>query len=340
MFMKVRISNTRLLVFVALCAICLGSVSCKKKEETSKKYMKGTVSFVDMDYITFSGIITTVHVKGVEHPDGKKLKCSYTFNGKTLDIPEEYTGELEFRIVIPEEVGRKTLTVTIAPEDTDNYYSSSASFTYTIIDYEKSLPELSFDEKKDFLMGDDRDGSIYICREIGGVAWMRENLAYGDEDFGMPYRSEKLAPLFGRLYTYEEASVACPEGWTLPSDQDYINMVNALVPGDYSQFSDIDKVAGSLVMNITFNGDKMWEYSPAYEITKDPQFCALPMGYGIKETGYLDGYSRYAAFWTSDVNPLDAGQAMYRYLYLDSDKFMSGTADKNSMTMTVRCIKK
>ena len=73
---------------------------------------------------------------------------------------------------------------------------------------------------------DSRDGKTYkivtIDHElIGGVfvkrTWMAQNLNYEVED-SFCYTNEKAyCQAYGRLYTFEAAVAACPEGWHVPT---------------------------------------------------------------------------------------------------------------------------
>ena len=68
---------------------------------------------------------------------------------------------------------------------------------------------------------DPRDGRVYNTVEIAGLEWMSENLNYritGSMCYdNHPFNCRRL----GRLYTWWDATRACPEGWRLPSDEDW-----------------------------------------------------------------------------------------------------------------------
>ena len=94
---------------------------------------------------------------------------------------------------------------------------------------------------------DQRDGERYNWVEYAGLQWMTENYRYDinsyancrnyieDQDW-VDYAAEQHATRnrhkYGMYYTLEGALKACPEGWRLPSDEDWRKLEIALGMSD------------------------------------------------------------------------------------------------------------
>ena len=169
---------------------------------------------------------------GQEHPDDLSLVLTVTdvtvFNGHDgsvmLDVtggitPYSYlwsNGEMTKDIEgVP--AGIYSVTVTDARD-------SSATATDTV---KHPIPE-------NLLM--DIQGNIYTTVRIGEQIWMQQNLRVSVDPDSTPITSyvydgiEELAKTYGRLYTWdaamngstaEKAQGICPDGWHIPSDEEW-----------------------------------------------------------------------------------------------------------------------
>ncbi|MDR1811576.1 MAG: hypothetical protein LBQ87_02005 [Candidatus Fibromonas sp.] len=185
------------------------------------------------------------------------------------------------------------------------------------------------------LLLDNRDDHEYKTVVIGTQTWMAENLnyyvpfcgrpSYGqrpEEDcVGLDQLIEKSVCVlpknafavqedneycqkYGRAYTWAAAMKACPDGWHLPSDDDWkilINYVNG------------DKTGNYVTANNTGAGPKLkakegWENNPKYPNGTDNYgFSALPGGY-VNESGRSWSLGVTIRFWSSGEHPSWATQ--------------------------------
>lgn len=77
---------------------------------------------------------------------------------------------------------------------------------------------------------DARDGETYNWVRYGNLEWMAENFRYDLADkeancrlYEIDHRAVDIKK-YGRLYTHTGAVSACPEGWRLPTDDDWKNL--------------------------------------------------------------------------------------------------------------------
>lgn len=179
-------------------------------------------------------------------------------------------------------------------------------------------------------LADSRDGKNYKTVAIGGKTWMAENLNFDnsatatgsiDSSFcydGIPANCEK----YGRLYQEYAATAVCPEGWRLPTANDWRDLTNTAK----SEFGDNN---GSL------RAVGEWEntiFGDNVTATNASGFSALPAGYRAK-TGECDGEGTKAYFWGEDN--------MNHYAWILSNQY---DMEKESMqrgyfAYAVRCVK-
>lgn len=305
---------------LSICMLSLAIAACKKdEEEKTSEFMSGSISisipeFVLPGYeIKASDITQNLYAKGTEI--GFFITDPYT-GKKDTTIALEYSKLLPF--IVKDTLGSFDFTCTGFAE---GFYNSSATTTFNTVDPEinGSLKGLGIDERKDssFL---DVDGRKYYFTPNKGLYWMMQNLA--NESAGVPYKyCNATSYMFGVFYTWEEAISICPEGWRLPTAE------------EWSGFT-----AGEIMADATFNGEKMWPLSPDVPISGSARLCAIPCGYAEANTdGYrFKGFNSYAAFWTSTQ---EGDQAVYKYIYSDLNDIQEGLADKNSFAASVRCVR-
>ena len=120
-----------------------------------------------------------------------------------------------------------------------------------ITDLPANQPEVTL--KGDTLY-DHRDGQNYPVMEINGLIWMSQNLNTDMPDSWYYNNDPNNAFPYGRLYPWESAMKACPNGWRLPTEEEmealieheggYASAFRTLLAGGESNFN---AVLGGLV---------------------------------------------------------------------------------------------
>nr|NQU89358.1 hypothetical protein [Bacteroidota bacterium] len=76
---------------------------------------------------------------------------------------------------------------------------------------------------------DPRDGQTYQTVKIGDTWWLAENCNYNNGSGSFYYFDDSTTwQKYGRLYTWATAKTCAPEGWHLPTDDEWNNLEMAL----------------------------------------------------------------------------------------------------------------
>jgi len=334
-----------------ICAAALVLPSCKKEEEEStKSYLDGTLTVDNRmpSYVPIGKKYDFVP-SGLSASDGTHVAYYFTdpkTSVKDTIMSQDYPAT-KYTYEIPDTLASLSIECTGYAEGSSDYYTTSVTQYFVIVNpvlNQGTLTGFSFNEDDEIA---NLYGDRYYCHQSGDLLWMRQNLAYvvGDEStgwtFGHPYyESDVMRTVFGSFYTWEEAQKACPEGWYLPSDKEWLDLLKESgVKEEMQPLHSTKSGAGKLIDWAWFNGEKMWEYYRDVNVTNETRISALPIGYvlidGLGRYDYK-GYGEYAAFWTSDEYE---GKGVYRYIYMENDAVYVDRADKNGFAASVRCVK-
>lgn len=328
-------------LLAALAALSLAFVSCKKDGDdgdTSLFFSKSARLSESLPLFTKAGDTFTFSASGAERASEDLSTatigyCFYTsFSTKRDTIRYEGGDWLKtsYTVTIPSDTLCK-LTVT-ASAFAKGYYNSAASTSTTIVDpAEDGTGSLTgfVNYGSDSELTDTRDMKKYPVTEVGGLLWMRRNLAWGDGGAcGRAYCDcDVMSGILGRFYTADEAASACPAGWRLPSSAECDELLK------------LCDTVGDLKADVSFNGVKMWAYWPECATTDVLRISLIPSGYA--ETGggtnLYKGFGSYAIFWTSDTD--ESGNAVARYLFDRNNKLYAGGYSRTDFAASVRCVK-
>ena len=324
-------------VLLAAAAVLAG---CKKESEKEYKSMDGGLS-LSMPAYVLPGYTKTFDLDTLttlSRADGGKIGYSFTNpdTGKpdTLVTADGTVRHKTYTVTAPDKLGTFTLRLSAFADPDSDYLGASESVSFTVVrPGVGSQSSITHFDLTPISLTDSRDGRVYYTTQAGGHDWMRQNLAW--EGAGMPYLDcPAMTDVFGRYYTWEEAQTACPEGWRLPTDADWVALAGGAEAG-----RDISGLAGKLMGDLYFNGTKMWEYWPAVKITDETFLSVMPTGFATvgEGTGTFQGLYTYAAFWTADESE---GLGVCRYIYHDKDILYRGRMSKTDFAASVRCVRK
>jgi len=167
---------------------------------------------------------------------------------------------------------------------------------------------------------DSRDGKTYKIVEIGNQIWMAENLNYDMGGSWCYENSSVNCDKYGRLYNWDAARVACPQGWHLPSDSEWSSLTNYLGG---------EEVAGGKLKSTSG-----WE-SPNFGATNSSGFTGLPGGYRNTDGSFGD-LSSIGYWWSStEYSTADAWTRGMYYL----SAYVYRNIGSKSGGFSVRCLK-
>jgi len=133
---------------------------------------------------------------------------------------------------------------------------------------------------------DKRDGKEYKTILIGEQVWMAENFAHDAGEGCFAYMNdEKNVPIYGRLYTWSAANNACPEGWHIPNNADWAELIDFLITNGYGYEESGDDVAKSLAATTNWFETSI-SGTPGNEILSNNRcgFSGLPAGLKIEDS--------------------------------------------------------
>ena len=314
-----------LMVVIALVA---GVAACseEEEEEVTSESMSGSVT-CDIPYYVLKGETVTMTASGILYP--RDVQYKWYIPGICADTLSRQTVTVRF----PDSLGVFSV---MACSQAPGFYVSSNTRSVTTIDttWNTSLIGLKYSR---FRFTDPRDGRSYRYITVGSLDWFNQNLAW--QGTGTPFQaSPATAPLFGSFYTWEEAVDACPDGWHVPTVEDWESLAAVLNNGvSVSFFGNWPGLGAAASVDARMNEDRMWPYSPDNLHTNTVGWNALPLGFTALGSSEFQGLNEYGSWWCGTER--NADQAYYRYIYYDRDDFPMGYTSKQDMRASVRCVR-
>lgn len=330
-------------------ALLVGFTACDKDDDTYLS-IDGDITF-ELPAYAMVGDTFTLVADGT--PDPSDVEYYWICTGLRSDTL--YSTSVE--ITIPDSLATYTVSLYLDPADED-YYTRTVTKYVTSINItgegdqsmlDVNLPADTFE--------DPRDGHVYATTTIGDLVWFAENLRYAGEDgetIGYGYaKAEAIAQtIYGRFYTWNDATGGetasglgagvqgvCPEGWSIPTNEDWANLGTALNEGVELPFVDDWAGLGEKVIpgDATFNEIRIWTLSGNTYPSDEFSWCAIAAGNCTNAyNNYTNMYS-YGFWWSS--TELSSENANYRYINYDNENFPISYTSKDSFGASVRCVK-
>ena len=166
---------------------------------------------------------------------------------------------------------------------------------------------------------DPRDQQTYGTVEVAGLRWMTENLRYAARNTVCYDNESENCQTLGRLYPWEVALQACPDGWHLATDFEWQKLELALgVP--FEELEGNQERGEPAGEKIKINGDYALKFPYA--------------GFGNPE-GEFRAKDETAAIWTA--NEADFNHAWHRDLDVERSGIYRSRVYK-PWFLSVRCV--
>lgn len=157
---------------------------------------------------------------------------------------------------------------------------------------------------------DSRDGQKYRIVKMGNLIWTAENINF-QTDQNWCYDND--CKKYGRLYPWDNAMVACPANWRLPTHEDWISLFQ-YVGGDPGK---------KLKSKADWNGDDNFGFS------------ALPGGFYDSFGGSIRDVGTLSKWWSAtEHNANDA----YYWQVVQYNSIMNSNSTKKRHAFSVRCV--
>ncbi len=202
----------------------------------------------------------------------------------------------------------------------------------SILDFSRSVPNKG-------MLFDTRDGQSYQVVKIGNQIWLAENFRYlpskekGDKyENSWVYNNDNnyLDKGYGRLYDWNTAMNIAPEGWKLPSNEDFQELIDFIIKDNYLCYGK----TGSYLRSV--NGWNPYEIVPSND---KYGFNAKPAGIYNSSSDYFSSEGYRTNFWSATEEEKDNRYAADWKLRSRNEDFIPNISYFKSRGLSVRLIK-
>lgn len=148
----------------------------------------------------------------------------------------------------------------------------------------------------------DSDGNVYPTVKIGPQIWMAKNMNLDVPGSYCYNNDERNCETRGRLYTWEQAQNVCPEGWHLPSKEEFEILLNYLEVYIEKRIAE-KKLQGIPLADIEKEDKPSSESLKSYYLrSKDWGDGLDELGFNAINSGHRDDGSGHALFVKKDLD--------------------------------------
>ena len=259
---------------------------------------------------------------------------------------------------------------------TVNITNLSPSTTYYVRAYATNSVGTTYGEQRSFTtinanieygsFMDTRDNNLYKTLIAGNTEWMAENLKYLPEVVGpgtttnsyttayyyvagydstdvFTAKSTENYKIYGVLYNWKAALIACPSGWHLPSDVEWTHLENFLADNGYNFDGTTGGGAERIAKSMATDSGWLISYIVGAvgnidypENRNKSGFSALPSGQRASDGGFSNVGSHSGTWWTSTEH--STYDAWNRNLFYNNRNISRSYPDKVS-GFSIRCIR-
>jgi uncharacterized protein (TIGR02145 family) len=143
---------------------------------------------------------------------------------------------------------------------------------------------------------DSRDGQVYKIVQIGSQSWLAENLNYAADGSVCYDNKDANCSRYGRLYNFSTAKDACPAGYHLPNQDEWVTLFDYIVGESGDWYDDLYEVGKKLKSKTGWkdkgNGTNEYGFSilPGGDYDDDIEFCCAGYVGGLWSTTVYDHY--------------------------------------------------
>jgi uncharacterized protein (TIGR02145 family) len=309
--------------------------------------MKKTFLFYSLLLVLFSncnkvkpGEITINNVDFITH-NTARISCTIINEDESSETGFSYT---EFHNPTIDDNNTKNIYAETGQNINEKFYGAITNLkpntTYYVRAYAKNSGGINYSNEVEIktadaeILTDSRDGQTYYATQIGTLTWMTENLNYNAESSVFYDNNSINGEIHGKLYNFETANNSCPQGWHLPSDDEWKQLEYEIGMSTISVDTIGERGANFYYKLLEIGKDK-WQTNCSIN-TNEYGFTALPSGFYDATDTYFTGQGVRAYFWTSTYSSSDS----IWYRVIGGTNYITRhyrTNDNNCLS--VRCVK-